>query len=42
MVRMSGDGVGVEADYHEKVRQIFNSFGVVVQDVICRYTLMVI
>ena len=24
--------MGVEADYHEKVRYFFNSFGVVVQD----------
>ena len=31
-IEMSDDGVGVEADYHEKVRYFFNSFGVVVQD----------
>ena len=42
LVRMSDDGVGVEAYYHEKVTSFFNSFGVVVQDVICRYKLMVI
>ena len=29
-VKLSDDGVGVEADYHEKVREFLNSFGVVV------------
>ena len=32
LVRMSDDGVGVETDYPEKVREFLNSFGVAVHD----------